>query len=31
MRFDQSENDMTAEKWLKTAKPEIIKDALEEY
>ena len=31
MRFDQSENDMTAEKWLKTTKPEIIKDALEEY
>ena len=31
MRFDQKENDMTAEKWLKTTKPEIIKAALEEY
>lgn len=31
MRFDQSKNDMTAEKWLKTTKPEIIKSAFEEY
>lgn len=31
MRFDQTKNDMTAAKWLKTTKPEIIKSALEEY
>jgi hypothetical protein len=31
MRFDQSKNDMTAEKWIKTTKPEIIKSAFEEY
>lgn len=31
MRFDQKQNVMTAEKWLKTTKPEIIKAALEEY
>ena len=31
MRFDQTKNDMTAAKWLKTTKTEIIKSALEEY
>jgi hypothetical protein len=31
MRFDQTKNDMTAAKWLKTTKPEIIKSALAEY
>jgi hypothetical protein len=31
MRFDQKNNEMTAEKWLRTSKPEVIKTALEEY
>jgi hypothetical protein len=31
MRFDQTKNGMTAEKWLKSEKNETIKSALEEY